>query len=314
MLISLLVVASGPSPELRVGLRRLRSQLRGLDAELVLVLNCAPEGGVDEDRGSGGEAADRTIFEPEVGKSNGLNRGVAECRGEVIAFADDDGLPRPGWLAAITRPLLEDDRPAALVGCGGRVLPVLPERGTPRWYRRLVEDSRNHFLGPKHDLGDEVLDYRAPAIAGDKLVGSVPLGASCAYRREVFATRRFEPRLGPNRATGHRGGEDFAFAMQLLTAGFRIQYRPDAVMEHPVAAERLTLDYARRGYFINGVEEIRIRRLLGLPLPAEELLLARLHKRRLRPWRRLTDPGGWARRQLRARMAQGMLRELRDGR
>ena len=37
-------------------------------------------------------------------------------------------------------------------------------------------------------------------------LAGVPIGANCAYRREVFSRYRYDPRLGPNRRSGLRGG------------------------------------------------------------------------------------------------------------
>ena len=147
-----------------------------------------------------------------------------------------------------------------------------------------------------------------PGMESSRLV---PLGANCAYRREIFEKYRFDPELGPNRTTGLRGSEDTAVGMQLLRDGFRLQYRPDAVVEHPVTPQRATLDYVRCGYWVNGVETLRLQRLLGQQLPSEQQLLARANRGRRRLWRRVLDPAGNVRRQLKSEWAAGMLAELR---
>jgi hypothetical protein len=153
-----------------------------------------------------------------------------------------------------------------------------------------------------------------------------PLGVKCAYRREMFDRYRFDPDLGPNRATGLRGGEDFALGMRLLQDGYRLQYRPDALVEHPVRPDRTTLEYVRRSYLANAVEEIRLRRLLGQRIPSEEELRvqeARLHAKLARPrehrlwrravrrWRKILDPTRPVRLQLKLAKAEGMLMEIR---
>src|SRR5262249_53792080 len=43
----------------------------------------------------------RTLHEPRLGASHGRNTGLAAARGELVAFLDDDAVPRPGWLAAL---------------------------------------------------------------------------------------------------------------------------------------------------------------------------------------------------------------------
>src|SRR5580658_11381821 len=40
----------------------------------------------------------RYVFEPKQGKSNALNTGIREARGEILAFTDDDVTVEAGWL------------------------------------------------------------------------------------------------------------------------------------------------------------------------------------------------------------------------
>jgi len=318
---SVLVVASEDSPNLRACLQRVRSQARSLASEVVLVLNQAPWETPPGSAKALAELADLVEYEPRVGKSHGLNTGLELCRGEVIAFSDDDAIPQPGWLEGITRPLLAPDRPLELVGCGGPVRPRFVS-GAPRWYRAVLARRGTHFVGPKHDMGREPVDYAPPDA--DRMES--PLGVNCAYRREVFDRYQFDPDLGPNRATGLRGGEDFAVGMRLLQDGYRLQYRPDALIDHPVRPDRTTIGYVRGSYLANAVEEIRLRQLLGQRLPSEEELriqearlhakLAKLRERRLwrravRRWRSILDPARPVRHQLKLAKVEGMLLEVR---
>lgn len=56
----------------------------------------------------------RIIRQPNAGPSAARNRGVAEARGELIAFTDDDCLPTPGWLESLVT--AHRQCPDALVG------------------------------------------------------------------------------------------------------------------------------------------------------------------------------------------------------
>ncbi|NJL28333.1 MAG: glycosyltransferase family 2 protein, partial [Thermoanaerobaculia bacterium] len=46
-----------------------------------------------------------------LGLSAARNRAIAEARGEILAFLDDDALPEPGWLSALVSVL---ERPGAM--------------------------------------------------------------------------------------------------------------------------------------------------------------------------------------------------------
>jgi len=60
----------------------------------------------------------RAIEAPERNLSAQRNLGVRAAQGRVVVFIDDDAWPRPGWLRALTAPLLEGQAD----GGGGRVL------------------------------------------------------------------------------------------------------------------------------------------------------------------------------------------------
>jgi len=277
--ISVVVTACADSRALRSCLARVRSEADALGAEVLLVVN-APESSLGEARLELEKTCDRLLFEPAIGKSHALNLAVDAARGEVVAFTDDDAEPEPGWLRPLTAPLLASDRPPRLAGTGGRVLPVFPEGATPAWFRAWVESRDTAFLSPRHDRGPQPLEYSY----GDQDRTGIPIGANCAYRREIFASYRYDPRLGPNRETGLRGGEDTLLAMELMRDGFRLLYTPDALVRHPVYAERLRIDAIRRAFVARGVEWVRIRQLLGAPLPSAATARRKLRRLRLKLW------------------------------
>jgi glycosyltransferase involved in cell wall biosynthesis len=280
--ISVVVASIGDSPELRQCLEQLGPQARGEDAEIVVVLNCAPEMLASEARAALQQASTKLLFEPRVGKSNALNRGIEASCGQVIAFTDDDAQPEAGWLASLCQPLLQAGA-GAPAGCGGRVLPTYPDAPPPDWYRALVERKPTNFLGPRHDLGAEDRDYH---FHPERWIE--PIGANCAYRREVLAGERYRPELGPNRETGLLGGEDSELALRLLRQGHRLLYRADARVRHPVSAERMTAEYVARSYFMAGVVRVRVIRALDLAAPSRarartNLMIGEL-RRRARQW------------------------------
>jgi glycosyltransferase involved in cell wall biosynthesis/predicted O-methyltransferase YrrM len=305
--VSVVVTAYRDSPALRRCLAQVRGQASELGGEVVLAFNAA-ESALDAGaRGALSSLVDRIVFEPQIGKSHALNRALRACRGEIVAFTDDDALPRAGWLRALVAPLREGEAATRMAGCGGPVIPVYREKRPPRWYRALAGGpDPTHFLGPRHDLGTQPLDY---GYGETDLVA--PIGANCAYRRELLRVHGFLPELGPNRETGLRGGEDIELGARLLWLGRRILYCPDAVVEHPVAAERMTRSFVRRSYFVHGVAEVRLRRALGREVPTRRQLTRRLRRARRRarrsllPWRRR-----WVEHRMESELLRGMLSEL----
>ncbi len=302
--VCVLIATLGEAELLERSLAEVRRQADELGAELLLVVN-AERGSFEAARIAAWEQlAHRVVFVPEPGKSHALNAGLRATESPIVAFGDDDALPYHGWLRAITRPLREGED--GVVGAGGRVIPVYPEGGPPRWYRDLVVGRRSSFLGPLHDLGPEPLDY-----PGDGNTSILPFGANCAFRRAALLPEGYDPRLGPSRATGLRGGEDTAVAIRLQNRGGRLRWVPEAVVHHPVTAERMELGFVGRGYHLQGIESVRFLRVLDLPTRGLKHARNRLRRHRLRSaLAALFRPRRRLREQMRCRFYQGRIEEL----
>ena len=257
--VTVLVTAHEDSPRLSQCLREIWQQAVPLEARVLLVLNLPEERFPAESREALSKYCSRILFVTTVGKSNALNAAVAACESEVIAFTDDDAQPQEGWLASLTAPLLDRNRPERLVGTGGRVLPVYPAEGLPDWYRGMVERKPASILGPRYDLGPRPFAYSATARRSYP-----PIGANCAYRAEVFEKFHYSTELGPNYETGLRGGEDTELGHRLLLAGLQLDYVPDAVVLHPIGADRVSFEFCMKRYYSHGIELARLRRLLGV--------------------------------------------------
>lgn len=314
--ISVIVTACGDSPALRQCLDRLAPQCQAQQAELLLMINDAPQALDGVAREALEPRCDRLLFEPRPGKSHALNSAVRAARGTVLAFTDDDAQPAPDWLATLTQPLLDPHREPLLVGCGGPVQPVYPPEGVPAWLPALLDAHPTHFLTPKHDLGPAAIDY-LPRGNG---LAHAPLGANCAYRREVFDAYHYDIELGPNRVTGLRGGEDYLLGQLLIRDGYRLRYLPQARVAHPVDPARLGVRHVERAFHAHGVEWVRIWRALGWDSNPLDMSQARARRKLWKTrWRLLRArlPGArvdaddmmvWRMRHARRR---GMLAELR---
>jgi glucosyl-dolichyl phosphate glucuronosyltransferase len=187
----------------------------------------------------------RYAFESQPGKSYALNKGIAQARGEVLAFMDDDVKVDPMWLQRLTAPLFGGQ----WAGCGGRILPDWGCAFPPRW----LPDRGRYALAPLtlFDLG----------LKAGRLAES-PFGTNMAFTKAMFTIYGgFRTDLGPHPASEIRG-EDSEFASRLLTAGERLWYEPSAIVYHPVPQNRLRKEFFLAYWYDKGRADIRTR---GIP-------------------------------------------------
>ena len=173
--------------------------------------------------------APRHVLETQQGLDHARNRAIAEARGEIIVFGDDDILVKPDWIAQIAVPLLAD--PGRRIGAvGGEVLPVFPD-GLPDWVREWHAP-----LAFRRDLGP--LEARQS-----------PMGANLALPKWVF------DQLGPfhtalDRAAGNYfSGGDSEMIRRVRAAGLEVWFAPGAAVQHQMPASRTTFRYAARHAF-----------------------------------------------------------------
>jgi glucosyl-dolichyl phosphate glucuronosyltransferase len=177
----------------------------------------------------------RAVHEPRLGLSTARNRGLAEARGDVVAYLDDDAVPRPGWLAALATPY----RDPRVVAVGGRIVLRFPD-APPAWLDPALYDILSAY-----DLGAAPCTVRYGEA-------TYPFGANISFRTE--AARRlggFSPTVGPI------GRHQLVFdetdlCYRLEHAGGDIRYAPDAVVDHRVMPERLSPEWLLRRHATGG--------------------------------------------------------------
>jgi glucosyl-dolichyl phosphate glucuronosyltransferase len=184
----------------------------------------------------------RYIFEKKQGRSAALNTGIAEAKGEVIAFTDDDVLLDRYWLSNLKKTF--DDFDCSAVA--GKVIAHW-NHDKPDWLEMEGQFAVVHF-----DLGDKLKEIRVP-----------PLGANSAFRREIFSQYgRFRLDLGVNGSKHTITCDDTEFGERLIRGGEKIIYCPSAIIFHPVDPARTTKKYLLSWYYYNGVS---LTRTAGLP-------------------------------------------------
>lgn len=216
----------------------LRQTLAGIVAQQfprdhfeILVLD---NNSTDHTRAVVGEFADvhpapRYIHESNQGLDHARNRAIAEARGDIILFGDDDILVKPDWIAQMAVPFLAD--PLRRIGAvGGEVIPVFPD-GLPEWVREWHAPLQ--FRPDTGPIGDR----------------HSPMGANLAFPKWVFEQLgRFHTAL--DRAAGNYfSGGDTEMIRRVRDAGFEVWFSPGGAVKHQMPASRTTFRYASRHAF-----------------------------------------------------------------
>ncbi len=195
----------------------------------------------------------RCLFEFRQGKSHALNRGVAEAKGGLLLFTDDDVDLEPGWLDAYANTVLRYPQASFL---GGKVLPRW-ERPPPKWF----VDNQDCLLTNVHvDKGET----EGP-LSNFKREDDPPFftGANWAVRRSVLASGlNYRTDLGPadSQADGLAvgPGEEIDLQERLLQTGHVGIYVPRAVVFHRQKPEQQTERHLRRYYIGTGIATVRL--------------------------------------------------------
>lgn len=148
----------------------------------------------------GGRRRVRLVRSTGAGPAAARNLGAALSRGEVVCFTDDDCRPGPGWVEAVV------DRVAA-----GAVAAAGPTRnGRPDDpYASASQLITNHLADTSQRRGTPF----APT-------------SNLAVRRDVFTG------LGFDETFPLAAGEDREWCDRLAAAGHRLEWAPDAWVEH----------------------------------------------------------------------------------
>lgn len=237
MNVSILLVTRNRAEDLRqtLGAMTCVEVPEGMEVELLVVDNGSGDHTAEVVKSATGLAFPvRYILETREGKSNGLNRGLAESKGDVIVFTDDDVRPPADWVTGMYAPI--SNGLADVVAGGVKLAPSLD--------RPWMTSTHRSWLAATEWLDTD---------AAESLVG-----ANMAISREVLKkVPGFDPELGGG---GLGFCEDGLFASQLKAAGFRFAKRLDVCIEHHpdpsrlsreswlAAAEKRGISYAYRGH------------------------------------------------------------------
>lgn len=171
----------------------------------------------------------RYVLEEQQGLDHARNRAVAEAKGDILVFGDDDILVEPTWLTLLVAAFSteESDRIGAV---GGEVVPVFPD-GLPPW----------------------VAEWHSPLAfretPGPLAPNQSPMGANLAFPSRVFQEfGLFSTTLDRKGSALFSGGET-EYLKRLRAGGREIWFAPGARVLHQMPASRTTFRYAARHAF-----------------------------------------------------------------
>ncbi len=142
--------------------------------------------------------------------SAGLNAGIRNSRGAVIAITHDDCIPSQNWLREITAPLHSGRANA----CVGQTVPSRPGKAYPT--TKVLDFAEPRFVSTSHFVPAWDLDL---------------VGNNLALRRDTIEqVGYFHESLGIGSPL--RGGEDLDMFHRILRAGLTICVNPHALVYH----------------------------------------------------------------------------------
>jgi glycosyltransferase involved in cell wall biosynthesis len=177
------------------------------------------------------------VYEANPGRSRALNAGIAATRGDLVGMIDDDEEIDRRWLSTIAAAFADPSTDFI----GG---PYLPRWGgeRPKWLGKAYRAAVGWV-----EAGQAIQQFGPGCDA-------MLMGGNAVIRRALLE------RVGPYSADLGRtpGGrllscEDEDMFTRLLAEGGRGFYRPDLIIHHYIAPERLTKRYFRRWCFWRGV-------------------------------------------------------------
>ncbi len=189
------------------------------------------------------------------GLSGARNTALAQVKGEVIAFLDDDAYAGPGWLAALTAPFGDPNVQAV----GGAATPVFPAE------RPVTLPARRGGARPTRGELDWVVGCTYHGQPQTLAQVRNVMGCNMAFRASVFSRiGGFTEGIG-RVGTLPLGCEETELCIRLRQTDrqARILFEPAALVHHQVSADRLSWSYLRRRSYAEGVSKAAIAKLVG---------------------------------------------------
>lgn len=179
------------------------------------------------------------------GISGARNTGIAEAKGTIIAFLDDDARPEPDWVERLLAPYADP----AVMAVGGKAVPAWPDR-------------RPDHLVPELDW---VVGCTYEGMPVDQADVRNVTGCNMSMRRTVFdVAGTFDESIGRiGRVPLGCDETELCIRLTQTIPGARVVFVPEALVHHRVTEARTTWRYLRSRSYAEGLSKALIGRLIG---------------------------------------------------
>jgi GT2 family glycosyltransferase len=245
MTVSVIVPTFRRPDDLRRCLEAIKGQTRPPDEVVVVVRDTDTATHMALDAYDGGILSIRRVIVGVPGVVAALNAALDTAKSEILAITDDDGAPRPEWIARTERWFEMDPRVGGVGGpdwthVGGDVFDgSAGVCGSVQWWGRIDATAS---------------ERRAPCDV------DILKGCNMTFRRSAIGSIRFDTHLA---GSGAQLFNEFDFCLAVRRAGWRLVYDPAVEIDH-YPGERLDEDKRDKFVYKALVNAVHNRTLLIL--------------------------------------------------
>ncbi|HEX2060970.1 MAG TPA: glycosyltransferase family 2 protein [Thermoanaerobaculia bacterium] len=197
------------------------------------------------------------------GFTGGLAAALAGSTATNVIFLNNDAVPEPGWLAALTRAI--DEAPEDVLSVGGRIVDPTGTKidfigGVLTFDGHAFQNGFRYPVGSREEpnAGDEILF----ACGGNMISRREPMMALGAFDDDFFAYL-----------------EDVDFGWRSWIAGYRVLFEPAALVRHASSTTSNRLgDFERGVLFERNALQTAIKNYEDLGVSGGALFFTYLHR------------------------------------